>query len=675
MGHYVDGMVCSDLELVTPNCEWRLLSLYGTERQTSEESTMERKLSAIMAGDIVGYSRHMAEDEAGTYTELRSVLDEVISPTILMHHGRTFKSAGDGFLAAFPSVNEALDAAIEIQRGFAERAFKLRIGINLGDVIEDNGDVFGDGVNVASRLEAMADPGSIFVSAAVVRSADRDRANLFYSVGRRQAKNIPEPLDVYAVRSPSSSWLRRPLSRPGQIVRRSLPYAAAAAIVGGLVAFADVSTFSVISREVSAGMAWVSGVPNADARPSVAVLPFDNMSGNADESYFADGLTEDIITELARNPELQVIARNSTFALRGRPTDVREIGERLGAGYIVEGSARRSGDKLRVVAQLIDSRSGAHIWSRSYDRGIDDIFAVQTELTSEIVAHLASYVRNTEVENAARRPTENLQAYDLVLRGRDRYKHGSKDKDAFLASRTLFQRALELDPSYAAARAHLGMTYILDKVQSVSGRATDADLETGLSEARQAIRLDPNLASGYQALSFGLAAKGDYSGAMQAAQRAVELNPNDPDSMMALAKAQVRFGAYDEAVTNAERARRLHPMAPEYYTYVHGQALYAAGRLEDADKVLNECLIRAPQAEDCLLIKTAVLTGQGKLADAQGTMAQLVRANPEFSLTKEREYRRFGDSSLMDRFLAELSRARAPETATTLMFTHVRRSA
>ncbi|MBY3599559.1 adenylate/guanylate cyclase domain-containing protein [Rhizobium bangladeshense] len=627
---------------------------------------MERKLSAIMAGDIVGYSRHMAEDEAGTYSELRSVLDELIAPTILKHRGRTFKSAGDGFLAAFPSVNEALDAAIEIQRGFADRTFNLRIGINLGDVIEDNDDVFGDGVNVASRLESMAEPGSIFASAAVVRSAERERAKLFYRIGRRQAKNIPEPLDVYAVRLTAGPALWQRLSRPRQMLRRAAPYAAAIAVIGGAAALADVPPFRGISREISNGVALLSGIASVDVRPSVAVLPFDNMSDKADEGYFADGLTEDIITELARNPELQVIARNSTFALRGRPADVREIGDRLGAGYIVEGSARRAGDKLRVVAQLIDSRSGAHIWSRSYDRGVDDVFAVQTELTSEIVAHLVSYVRVSEIENAARRPTENLQAYDLVLRGRDRYRHGSKDKDAFLASRTLFQRALELDPSYAAARAHLGMTYILDKVQSVSGLATDADLETGLSEARQAIRLDPNLASGYQALSFGLAAKGDYPGARQAAQQAVELNPNDPDSLMALAKAQVRFGEYANAVANAERARRLHPMAPEYYIYVHGQALYAAGRLDDADKVLDECLIRAPQAEDCLLIKTAVLTGQGKLADAQDMMARLVKASPDLSLAKEREYRRFGDSDLMERFLADLARARAPETATAL---------
>lgn len=630
---------------------------------------MERKLSAIMAGDIVGYSRHMAEDEAGTYAALRSVLDELIGPTINHHQGRTFKSAGDGFLAAFASVNEALDAAIEIQQGFAGRPFSLRIGINLGDVIEDNGDVFGDGVNVAARLEAMAEPGSIFVSAAVVRSADRDRGARFQRIGHRQAKNIPEPIDVYAIRlGNGNSWSRVRLSQFGRGLRGMAPYVAGAAVVIALVATAGGPALRSVSPELATGVQSLFGIENADARPSVAVLPFDNMSGNAAESYFADGLTEDIITELARNPELQVIARNSTFALRGQPIDIREIGDRLGAGYVVEGSARRAGNQLRVVAQLIDSSSGAHIWSRSYDRSVDDVFAVQTELTTEIVSHLVTYVRDSEFDNAARQPTENLQAYDLVLQARNRFKHGSKDRDALMASRALLQRALELDPAYATARAQLGMTYIVDRAQGISGRASVADVALGLSEARQAIRLDPRLAFGYQVLSFGLAMEGDYSGAMQAAQQAVQLNPNDPDSLMALAKAEVRFGQYAQAVDNAEKARRLHPMAPEYYTYVHGQALYAAGRLDEADKVLNECLIRAPMEKDCLLIRVVVLAGQGQLEPAQNAMAQLLKANPAFSLAAEREYRRFGASSLMDSFLDELTRAKAPETAVSEEF-------
>lgn len=266
---------------------------------------------------------------------------------------------------------------------------------------------------------------------------------------------------------------------------------------------------------------------------------------------------------------------------------------------------------------------------------------------------------------AAKRPTDSLQAYDLVLQARSRYKHGSSDGAALLASRALFQRALELDPGYATARAHLGKTYIIDALQGLTGRASKADVEIGLSEARQAVRLDPNLAIGYQVLSYGLAANGDFEGAMEAARQAVDLNPNDPDSLMALAKAQVRFGDYADAVSNAERARRLHPLAPEYYIYVYGQALYAAGRAEEADRVLRECLIRAPQEANCLLIRTALLVDQGQIEQAEETMAQLRTADPEFSLTSEREYRRFGNSPLMERFLTALARAQAPESAET----------
>ncbi|MDK1492016.1 tetratricopeptide repeat protein [Sinorhizobium sp. 7-81] len=629
---------------------------------------MERKLAAIVAGDIVGYTRLMSEDESSTYAALRAAFSGLIIPTVEKHGGRTFKTTGDGFLATFPSVNEALDAAIEIQNGFLEQPFDMRLGINLGDVIEDNGDMFGDGVNVASRLEAMAEPASIFVSEAVVRSADRSRSKLFYSVGRRQAKNIREPLAVYAVRiepgqGSGRNWIRR-IGRG----RAALPYAAGVTALVLVAALPQMPALRAIRADISDSILRLSGAEPADARPAVAVLPFDNMSGEADQDYFADGLTEDIIANLARNPELQVIARNSTFALRGQAEDIRRIGERLGAGYVVEGSARRSGDQLRVVAQLIDARSGAHLWSRSYDRRVEDIFSVQTDLTAEIVSHLVSYVRESEVSNAAERPTENLQAYDLVLQARDRYKHGSKDAEALIAARALLHRALELDPGYAAARANLGMTYIVDFAQKISGRATMTDVETGLSETRQAVRLDPNLAVGYQVLSFGLSVTGDYAGAMQAAQRSVELNPNDPDSLMALAKAQVRFGSYDEAVRNAERARRLHPMAPEYYTYVYGQALYAAGRLDEADQVLRECLIRAPGEADCLLIHTAVQSQRGDVQGAQRTMARLTDVKPEFSLADERANRRFGASPLMDQFLSQLAEARAPDVTSGFVY-------
>ena len=625
---------------------------------------MERRLAAIMAGDVVGYSRMMAEDESGTYNQLRAALDEIVRPALERHGGRVFKNTGDGFLASFPSVNEALDTAVDIQDGFATHQMQLRIGLNLGDVIEENGDVFGDGVNIACRLEATARPGSIYVSAAVVRSADKNRSERFERIGRQHLKNIPEAVEVYAIRPPRSS----PAAKSRWHISRAPRWAAATAVgIAAVVVAAGAMTLDVNWKQTIAkqlqGELTASEAANADTRPAVAVLPFDNLNGDPEQAYFTDGLTEDIITELARNRELSVIARNSTFALRDQPTDIREVGTILGAGYVVEGSARRSGDRLRVVAQLIDARTGSHLWSRSYDRNVGDVFDVQADLTAQIVASLVSYVRQAESEAAANRPTENLQAYDLVLRARDRYKHGSADGSELIAARALYQRAIELDAGYAAAHAYLGMTHIVDGVENLTGKATSRDIEIGLDEARQAIRLAGDLPLGYQVLSFGLAASGDYAGSIQAGERAVELNPGDPDSLMALAKAQVRFGAYTEAVLNAERARRLHPMAPQYYAYVHGQALYAADRIDEADEVLSECLMSAPQDPNCLRIRAAVQVRQGEIDEARRTMAQLVSAEAGFSLASETEYRRFGNSPLMERYLAELAQAQAPKTA------------
>jgi adenylate cyclase len=623
---------------------------------------MERKLAAIMAADIVGYSLLMAQDEASTYAQLRTVFDDLIEPTVARHGGRTFKTTGDGFLAMFPSVNEAVDAALAIQQGFDNGPFELRIGINLGDVIEDNGDMYGDGVNVAARLEAMADPGSIFVSGAVVMAADRNRGDVFARVGRRRAKNIPELLNVYRVRRANSYWSRRrhlPRILRGTNARWSYGVAALALVLVG-TQIQPLPLAAMVSR-IPAALSFDQ--TRTDPRPSIAVMPFATMSGGGDQSYFADGLTEDVTTALARNSELQVIARDSTYAVRRQDSDVQELGEKLGVAYIVEGSARREGNQLRVSAQLIDVKTGVHLWSRSFDRQVADVFTVQSELTTEIVAQLAPYIGRSEAAAAARRPTDNLQAYDLVLQARDRYRHGSQDAEALLESRGLYQRALEMDPAYAAARAGLAMTYIADVARRPTPQASAPELELGLSEARQAVRLDPNLALGYQVISFGLAVQGDYAGGLQAAKRAVDLNPNDPDSMMALAKAQVRFGDYAEAVANAERARRLHPLAPEYYAYVHGQALYAADRRDEAAAVVAECLVRAPRDANCLLIQAALQGGRGEIEAAQLTMANLIEAQPTFSLAAERSYRRFGDRPLMDRFLSDLARAKAPETA------------
>ncbi|HZA65318.1 MAG TPA: tetratricopeptide repeat protein, partial [Geminicoccaceae bacterium] len=544
---------------------------------------MERRLAAILAADVVGYSHLMAEDEAGTYDALRSTLSEIVIPTVERHGGDLFKTTGDGFLASFNSVGEALEAAVAIQEAFASRPLRLRIGINLGDVIPADGDVFGDGVNIAARLESMAEPGGIYVSAPVVRSVGRNSGIRFVRLGLRRAKNMAEPIEVFAARWGAAgappSW---PRWRPA--LGAATAAIAILAVAGTGWTYRD-AWIPVVSSATGLQARDQAPVVAGEERPAVAVLPFDNLSGDPAQDYFSDGLTEDIITGLARNDELLVIARNSTFAYRDNPSDVRAVGAALGAGYVVEGSARRAGDRLRVTAQLVDTGSGGHLWSESYDRRIEDVFAVQADLTARIVAALVSHVGRSEAEAASSRPTESLRAYDLVLQGRQ-HQYGPFTAEALLRARDLFARALTLDPDYAAAHAYLGLTYVKDHALDLTGRATEGDLQTGLEHIREAIRLEPDLAAGYQALSFALAETGDYEGAMRTAERAVEINPNDPDTLESLAKAQVRFGDYEEAVANAERALRLHPFAPQYYPYVYGQALYAAGRYEDAENVL-----------------------------------------------------------------------------------------
>lgn len=384
---------------------------------------MERRLAAILAGDVVGYSRMMAEDETATYQNLRQAFDGIVAPQIDRYFGRIFKTTGDGFLASFGSANDALSAAVEIQRNLEKHPLKLRIGANLGDVIEEDGDVFGDGVNVAARLQAMAEPGGVCASAAIIRSADGTLGSRFKRIGRRWLKNIPEPVELFAIRSAQPTFQSRIFALPRGKLALGFGAVALVAVGAGTSGYGWFMTFA---ESLVRPNAIAQNLVTNENRPVVAVLPFQNLSGDPGENYFADGLTEDIIADLARNRDLLVIARNSTFAFKDRATDIRTIGTELGAGYVVEGSARRSGNQFRVVAQLIDARSGTHLWSRSYDRLVEDVFDVQSDLTSRIVASLLSYVRQSESAAAVSRPTDNPRAYDLVLQARSRSRTGRR---------------------------------------------------------------------------------------------------------------------------------------------------------------------------------------------------------------------------------------------------------
>ena len=442
---------------------------------------MERRLAAILAADVVGFSRLMGADEAATLAALNRHREELLDPKIAEHKGRVVKRTGDGVLVEFPSVVNAVACAAEIQRGMAEqnadvpeeRRIAFRVGVNLGDVIVEGDDIFGDGVNVAARLEGIARPGGIAISA-TVRDHIGNRLDLaFEDMGEQALKNIERPVRVFSI------LLGGPLSHP--------PLAAPKAAV--------------------------------DARPSIAVLPFTNMSGDSEQEYFADGITEDIITDLSKVSGLSVIARNSVFTYKGRAVDAQEVSRRFHASHIVEGSVRKAGQRVRINAQLIDGRDGTHLWADRYDRDLTDIFAIQDEITKTIVEQLKVTLLPKEKRAIETAPTQSVNAYDYYLQGRHLF-HLHTQAHVLVAQRW-FKKALELDPGYA--RAYAGLAYCCWFLYTNDHAGTSVN---DIFEASaNAVQLDPELAEGRAAHGIALDHLGRYPEAVVEFERAIAIDP------------------------------------------------------------------------------------------------------------------------------------------------------
>ncbi len=508
-----------------------------------ENAGVIRKLAVILAADVVGYSRLMAADEEGTLALLnarRQVIDELIA----RHHGRIFGTAGDSVIAEFASPVEAVRAAAAIQEEIVRRNADLpeprrmlfRVGVNLGDVMVGGDDLFGDGVNVAARLEAMAEPGGLCISGAVYDQV-RNKVELgFEDLGERALKNIADPVRVFGLRRD----------------RQADPAPRAAAMATG----------------------------RPSALPSIAVLPFANFGGEPEQDYFADGLTEDLITELSRFQELRVIARNSVMTYKGKPARVQEVGRDLGVRYVLEGSVRKAGARVRITAQLIEAATGHHLWAERYDRDLADIFEVQDEVTSRIVATLAGKLGESERRRARSRQTENLEAYDCVLRGREFWLKFTPEANR--EARALYETAIELDPDYARAYAGLAWTYLVEHSERWAG-PEERPLERALAYARQGVEVNPASHSNHLALGQVCLSKGLHDEALEALETAIALNPNDADGYAFLARALTFAGRPEEAIELVEKAhQRLNPAAPRWYALNLGMALYLARRYEDA---------------------------------------------------------------------------------------------
>jgi TolB-like protein/Tfp pilus assembly protein PilF len=547
---------------------------------------VERRLAAILAADVVGYSRLLEADEAGTLDTLRRVRKQLFNPLVAEHRGRIVKLMGDGAIVEFASVVDAVACAVAFQNSVAtdqaqsssDRQIAFRIGINLGDVVVEGEDLLGDGVNVASRLEGLAEPGGICVSDAVQRQLDGKADFAFVDSGEQQLKNIARPVRVWR-------WVSDSAATPP-------------------------------AQELS--------LPN---RPSVAVLPFDNLSGQPEETYFSDGITEDIITGLARFRSLFVIARNSSFAFRGKSVDLTEVGRKLGVSFILEGSVRRSGSRVRITAQLIEAASGAHIWAERYDRSLDDIFAVQDEVAQTIVSTLVKRIEDAKLQQSFRKPTTSLAAYDCLLNGLAYFR--SDDDGANERALELFEKAVTLDPHYAVAHAFAAYVPV-----AMEGHASApaAVLEVALARARQALDLDPQESRCHRILSTIYLYRRDYDLAERHIQRAFDLNPNDSEVLIFKGRLLSARGRSEEALVCFDAAFRLNPLY-QYstgYNSLIGVPLYSLRRFEEAAMAFR----RIPRPVSWSLARLAACYAQlGRTQEAQSAVAEVLRLQPDFSIT------------------------------------------
>ncbi|MET4691052.1 adenylate/guanylate cyclase domain-containing protein [Sinorhizobium fredii] len=561
-----------------------------------------RKLAAILAADVVGYSRLAGADEDRTLARLRALRSDLIDPTIAVHNGRVIKRTGDGALVEFRSVVDAVRCAIEVQNGMVERnagvpqdrRIEFRIGIHLGDVVEESdGDLMGDGVNIASRLEGVAAPGAICLSEDAYRQV-KARLDLSVSdLGNTQLKNIAEPIRVYSLR------------------------------VGTTEAKATATSEPVTSR------------PTTELPPklSIAVLPFANMSGDAEQEYFADGISEDIITSLSKLPQLFVIARNSSFTFKGKNVHVQEVGRNLGVRYVLEGSVRKSGNRVRITAQLIDAPSGGHLWAERFDRDLTDIFAVQDDVTQQIVGALAINLTEGDRQRLAPEHTGNIEGYDYFLRGRELWHRLTKETN--VAARDLLQRAIKLDPNFASAHAFLALTHVLDYLNGWSPSPPNSR-EQAEELATRAVALDDRDPRAHWALSIVELYSRRHDVAISEAQRAIVLNPNFAEGHVSLGEALNYSARADEALKHFDRAKVLNPYFPDVLLHFQALASFHLGRYEQAVGLLKERLTRNPVTDVSRALLAASYGHLGRFDEARAAWQEVLRVNPDYSL----EYRR-----------------------------------
>jgi adenylate cyclase len=582
-----------------------------------------RKLAAILVSDVVGYSRLTGADEDRILARLRTLRSDLIDPTIAVHRGRVVKRTGDGAIVELRSVVDAVNLAVEIQRAMVERnaevtpdkRIEFRVGIHVGDVVEESdGDLMGDGVNIAARLQSIAKPGAICLSEQaywqVKGRLDLKAADL----GATQLKNIAEPIHVYSLE----------VGAPAQAKHAPAP----------------------------------APEKSAPPRLSIAVLPFANMSGDPEQEYFADGISEDIITALSKLPQLFVIARNSSFTFKGRHVLVTEVARSLGVSHVLEGSVRKSGSRIRITAQLIDASTCGHVWAERFDRDLTDIFAVQDDVTAKIVSALSLNLNTGDLRRIATARTDNIEAYDCYLRGRALWQRLAKEPNT--QARALLERAVELDPKFASAHAFLSLVHNFDYINAWSASPSESR-ESSRASAIRAVSLDDADPGALTVMADVHLWDRHHDDAIREANRALALDPNYPGVHGILGQALLYSGRSEEALGCFDRALALDPFFPDAYLQFQAQAVYQLGRYPEAAALLKRRILRNPDTDTSRVWLAAAYGQMGQFEEAREAWREARRINPAYSLEHRRKVLPYRNPEDFEKVIDGLRRAGLPE--------------
>jgi len=625
------------------------------------EQDFKRKLAAILSADVEGYSLLMRDDEEATIRIL-TTYRKAITNLIQQYRGRLVDATGDNLLSEFTSVVDAVNCAVEIQREIAERNAELpenrimqfRIGINLGDVVEEGDRIYGDGVNIAARMEGLAEGGGICISGTVYDAIENKIGLEYEYMGEQEVKNIPKPIRAYRVLSFPGAAAHRVIKAKkavGKAWRNVVVVVAAVLVIGAAVAIWNLYLRPTPSVEVASVEKMAYPLPD---KPSIAVLPFDNMSEDPKQEYFVDGLTEQIISTLSKISSLFVVARNSTFTYKGKPVKVKEVSEELGVRYVLEGSVQKSGDRVRITAQLVDAVKGHHLWSETYDRDLKDIFALQDDITKKILIALQVKLTRGEQARVWAKGTDNLEAYLKYLQARDNVLQANIESNAL--AQQMAEEAISSDPEYANAYVTLGRTHFFDVFLGSSKSPKDS-IAKAIELTKKALALDDSSADAHSLLGVLYTTIRQHDKGVAEAERAVVLDPNYATAHQRLGWVLRFAGRPEEAISAIKKAIRLNPFPPVIYYHNLTLAFLYAGQCEKATAACEKALHHGTDNLFAHMSATAAYSMCGMEEEARETAAGVLRLNPKFNtkyLAKKLPYKNQTDT---DRFIGALQKA------------------